>query len=189
MKEFFEKVFEHMGSMVNSDDPINRPKPGQAADRVTKSLQAIHAAAKQQTPTWRKFKTFLPQATFLRIDRKSGEPLVYTMTHDRWYQTKAFVSTALMNDIPSQAQVSILEGVNSAYPNFIFRIDEGDIEDFASKLIDADTQDKFTAVVEQWGVRRSNPDFWAILHSFTDYMKRTEPRGAGVLDINRYKNL
>jgi hypothetical protein len=95
----------------------------------------------------------------------------------------------LQNDIPSKTQVTVLEGVNSAYPNFIFRVDEAEIEEFAAALIDADTQDMFTAVVERWGVRRSNPNFWPILHSFTDYMKRTEPRGAGVFDINRYKNL
>lgn len=45
------------------------------------------------------------------------------------------------------------------------------------------------ALVERWGIRRSSPDFWPVLNSVTDYLKRTKPRRAGTLDINRYKNL
>jgi hypothetical protein len=82
-----------------------------------------------------------------------------------------------------------MEGTYTSYPNFMFRIDEDEIEEFASTLIDADTQEKFTAVVERWGIRRSSPDFWPVLNSVTAYTKRINPRKAGTFDINRYKNL
>ena len=111
------------------------------------------------------------------------------MTHDRDYATKAFIAMALEEDIPGNAKVSILEGAYTSYPNFMFRINEDEIEEFASTLVDADTQEKFTAVVERWGIRRSSPDFWSVLNSVTAYMERTNPRKAGTLDINRYKNL
>ena len=60
--------------------------------------------------------------------------------------------------------------------------------DFAKKLTAADDIEKFTAVVERWGVRRTNPEFWSIFHSITDYVGRTNPRKAAVLDANRYRN-
>ena len=188
-REFYDKVLAYMGSRVNANDPINRPKPGDDADRITKALRSIAAASKQQKPTWRKFKTFLPESVFLRIDGPGQGPAIYTMTHDRDFATKAFISPILQDDIPGNATVSILEGVYTSYPNFMFRIDESEVENFASTLIDADTQDKFTAVVERWGIRRSSPDFWPVLNSVTDYLKRTMPRRAGTFDINRYKNL
>jgi hypothetical protein len=71
----------------------------------------------------------------------------------------------------------------------MFRIDEKDVDEFALRLTEADTPEKFTAVVERWGVRRSNPQFWEILHSITDYVRRTNPMEAAVFDVNRYANL
>ena len=187
-REFYEKLLEYMGPSVNANDPINRPKPGDSADRITNALRSIVAASREQEPTWRKFKTLLPEAIFLRIDRSGQEPAIYTMTHDRDYANKAFLTMELQEDIPGNAKVSILEGAYTSYPNFMFRIDEDEVEQFASTLVDADTQEKFTAVVERWGIRRSSPDFWPVLNSVTAYVKRTNPRKAGTFDINRYKN-
>ena len=59
--------------------------------------------------------------------------------------------------------MTIYHGILTAYPNFIFRIDEKDVDEFAASFVDADTPEKFTAVVERWGVRRSSPDFWEVV--------------------------
>ena len=111
------------------------------------------------------------------------------MTLDHNYRTKSFSSDQLQDAVPSLARVTIYPGILTAYPNFIFRIDEQDAEEFAAKLIDADTEEKFTAVVERWGVRRSNPNFWQVVHSITEYVRRKDPLEAAVFDVNRYKNL
>jgi hypothetical protein len=131
----------------------------------------------------------LPEATFLRIDVPEGEPLVYTMTLDRELGTKAFALSVLQDEDPSKAKLTIYPGILTAYPNFIFRIDEAEVGEFATALISAETSEAFTEVVERWGVRRSNPDFWEVVHSMTDYVRRTDPPRAGVFDVNRYKNL
>jgi hypothetical protein len=46
----------------------------------------------------------------------------------------------------------------------------------------------FERVVETWGVRRTHPQFWEILHDITAWQKTQEPLLAGVFDINRYEN-
>jgi hypothetical protein len=188
-REFLAMLLEHIGNSVKTADPINRPQPGDNPDRVTKTLQTIVAAANQQQPMWRKFKAMLPQATFLRIDAPGRDPLVYTMTHDRDYETKAFALSLLEKPDPAKIKVTIYPGILTAYPNFIFRITESDIEEFASKLTNAETPEQFTAVVERWGVRRSHPDFWEVVHSITDYVRRKNPLEAAMFDVNRYKNL
>ena len=187
--EFLTMLLDYLKDRIQTADPINRPQPGDNPDQVTKAMQSIVAASTQQQPTWRKFKTMLPEATFLRIDAPGKDPEVYTMTLDRYFRTKNFISEALEDPVPSLAHVTIYHGILTAYPNFIFRIDEKDVDEFAAKLVDADTPEKFTAVVERWGVRRSNPDFWEVVHSITDYVRRKNPIEAAVFDVNRYKNL
>jgi len=188
-REFLQMVLGHV-QFTDTADPINRPRPGQNVelDRTGRSMRSIVAAAEDTGPQYRKFKTMLPEATFIRVDTPGKDPAVYTMTRDRDYMTKAFASSKLLYNDVAKDRVSILPGVVSAYPNFMFRVDENEVEEFAANLTDADTPEKFTAVVERWGVRRTNPDFWPILHSFTDYVRRTRPLEAAVFDINRYKN-
>ena len=59
--------------------------------------------------------------------------------NDRDYATKTFITMDMQENIPGNAKVSILEGAYTSYPNFMFRIDENEIQEFASTLIDADT--------------------------------------------------
>ncbi|WP_135001160.1 fatty acid cis/trans isomerase, partial [Pseudomonas syringae] len=39
------------------------------------------------------------------------------------------------------------------------------------------------------GIRRTHPLFWSYFHDLNRYVQETEPREAGVLDMNRYENL
>lgn len=187
--EFFTMMLEHLKDRIQIADPINRPQPGDNPDRVTMAMRSIVAASLEQQPTWRKFKNLLPEATFLRIDSPGRPSAVYTMTLDRQFRSKNFVTDVLQDAEPSQSHVTIYPGIMTAYPNFIFRINEAEVEQFAAQLIAADTQEKLTAIVERWGVRRSSPDFWQVVHSMTDYVRRTDPKSTAIFDVNRYKNL
>ncbi|MFO1109303.1 MAG: fatty acid cis/trans isomerase [Bradyrhizobium sp.] len=187
-REFYDMALQRVSKFVKSADPINRPQAGDNPDPVTRAMISIVAAGKQQTPSWRKFKTRLPEATFLRIDSPGKDPSIYTMTMDRELATKAFAINELQGADPTKDKITISPGILTVYPNFMFRIDEKDIEEFASKLTNADSEQQFTAVVDRWGVRRSDPQFWTMIHSATDYVRRTDPPRAAIFDVNRYKN-
>jgi hypothetical protein len=185
--EFQAMLLEHIG-FTETADPINRPHPADDADPVTAALISIVEASKQQ-PDWRAFKTLLPQATVLRIDQPGSEPMIYTMSQTRFYLTKGFVTSLLQEEDPSRAELMIYPGVQTAYPNFMFHVDADEAAEFAEALIAVQSPEDLTAVVERWGVRRSSPDFWAMIDSVTDYVRRTDPLKAATFDINRYKNL
>ena len=76
----------------------------------------------------------LPEATFPRIEAPGKDPEVYTITLDRYFRNKNFISEVLEDPVPSLAHVTIYHGILTAYPNFIFRIDEKDVDEFAAKL-------------------------------------------------------
>ena len=77
----------------------------------------------------------------------------------------------------------------SSYPNFIFNVEAGEVPAFVEALEQARGGQAFERVVERWGIRRSHPEFWGYFHDLTAYLQETEPREAGVLDMNRYQNL
>lgn len=189
MKEFWKKVVEYMGDRVKSKDPINRADAPVPTEPVAAAMRRITDASKQAGPAWRKFKALIPEVSFLRIERKGQDPLVYTMTRDRWYANKAFISTILQKEDPSKTQVSILEGVLASYPRFVFSIPESEVGAFADTLIAAENEEALRKAVERWGIRRSSPNFWGVLESIKDYVRRKDPTYAGVFDVSMYLNL
>ena len=58
---------------------------------------------------------------------------------------------------------------------------------FAAALHAAQTEEQFLAVVNEYGLARTNPAIWENFQWFVDYMRRTEPLAAGVYDLSRYK--
>ena len=190
VREFHQKLIAYLGDRIISADPINRSDASPSTDPVTVALRRIVDASRDSGPAWKKFKALIPEASFLRIDRKGGvDPLIYTMTKDRWYNTKAFISATLQDEDPSKGRVSVLEGAQTTYPKFMFRVSETDIDAFATALINADSKEALTKVVERWGVRRSSPDFWSNLDVVKAHVRRKNPNLAGTFDVNRWENL
>ena len=71
----------------------------------------------------------------------------------------------------------------------MFNIPAADVEAFVEAMEQSKDQKSFEAIVERWGVRRSNPQFWQYFHDIGEYINETDPVEAGVLDMNRYENL
>jgi hypothetical protein len=189
-REFQEMLLQHVG-YSRANNRLNMLQPGDKLDSVETALRSIVAAADEGGENWKKFKLNLPEATFLRIDSPGKDAAVYTITRDRDFTSKAYAGAEhlKLNFNEPKDKVTIFPGILTAYPNFIFRVDERDVPEFAATLVAADTPVKFTAVVERWGVRRTNPEFWPIFHSFTDYVRRSRPVEAAIFDVNRYINL
>ncbi|WP_346837403.1 fatty acid cis/trans isomerase [Microbulbifer sp. SAOS-129_SWC] len=185
--EFQKMLLEHV-RFTEKADPINRSVTGDSPGHLIETLRSITNASKQQ-PDWRKFKTLLPEATLLLIEAPGKDPRVYTMSLNRDFLTKGAATSLLQEENPSKATVTIYPGIQTAYPNFSFRIAESELDDFAKALIAAETADDLESIVKRWGVRRSSPVFWHVMQSFTDYVRRIDPLKAATFDINRYKNL
>ena len=89
---------------------------------------------------------------------------------------------------PEKDTLTLYPGVLLSYPNFLFRVEAGELQAFADALAGARDEADFTALVERFGLRRTETDFWQHIHAPQRYMERHEPVQAGILDINRYGN-
>ena len=90
---------------------------------------------------------------------------------------------------PGKDTLTVYPGVLLSYPNFIFRVAHDDLSAFAGAMQAVESEKDFTALVERFGVRRTQTDFWTHFHAPLRYMEAHEPTQAGILDLNRYLNL
>lgn len=131
----------------------------------------------------------LPEMTFLRVKNEQSERTVYSIIRNRAHSNVAFIFGESLRHQPEKDTLTIYPGIAGSYPNFIFDVPNTQIADFAEQLKSANNAGRFEELVKQWGVRRTHPEFWEILHDLTAWHQEQQPLEAGVFDINRYANL
>ncbi len=189
---YVKKLQGYMQKILGPDDVINRcPRgdcklPGASAATLTanRALRPLSQKTGAELP----LIPLLPELVLVRV-RGEHERLVYSLIHNRAHSNVAFINGEDKRLQPERDTLSVMPGVYGNYPNFAFDLPLAEIEHFASQLAAVRDAAGLEAVVEQWGVRRSSPEFWNVFHDFTQFQRETEPLEAGILDMNRYENL
>ncbi|MEX5528809.1 fatty acid cis/trans isomerase [Pseudomonas syringae] len=192
-RNFASRLIERFGTLNAAPDPINRctgaycSRPGldssfaqaeQALSRLTSRPAAGLKVIDQ-----------LPEASMLRIEGSNGKRVIYSMLRNRAHSNVAFLLGESYRYIPGLDTLTVYPGVLSSYPNFIFNIPVAQVPAFVDAMQQSKDQASFEQIVQRWGIRRTHPLFWSYFHDLNRYVQETEPREAGVLDMNRYENL
>lgn len=193
-EELLQRLLTRYASINQRPDPINRCGPGQYCARVgvpeyaqlaDLAMSRLASRPARELPVI----NYMPEFTLLRVVHAGGQREVYSLIRNRAHSNVAFMLGEDLRYEPEKDTLTIFPGVHGSYPNFAFDVPSDEVDDFALAMRTAVDASSFTAIVERWGVRRSNANFWNVFHDFTTYMQETEPTEAGILDMNRWENL
>jgi len=131
-----------------------------------------------------------PNVTFLRVklDGSFKNDQVYTIIRNKSYLNVTSLGSSEKNRIKTEDTIDIVKGFVGAYPNFFLEIYLSDLDYFIDQYADIDSFEKYEALVNRFGVRRTNPGFWKSADWFYAKYKHDNPVYAGLFDLNRYKN-
>ena len=195
-KEFFVKLSKHMqNAQASKPDYFNRcadfPEEcqsdgwGQYVDPVTRPLIALSSIKGERT-------SIFPNLTFMRIkvDGSVENDQVFTIIRNNAYLNVASLlgSDDKNNRVKSEDTIDIVSGFVGSYPNFFLEVDQGDIAQFIEQYKAVDSFEKYHALVERYGVRRTNPNFWETSDWFYKKRQYEDRVHAGLFDLNRYQN-
>ncbi|WP_238474446.1 fatty acid cis/trans isomerase [Pseudomonas cavernae] len=190
---FAEALLQRYGDLNARPDPINRCRAGQCyrPNLVPAQQDAEQALSRLASRPAAGLKVIeqLPEATLLRVELPEGKREVYSLLRNRAHSNVAFMIGEERRYQPGLDTLTVYPGVLSSYPNFMFNLKAAEVPGFVAALEQARDAAAFDKVVERWGIRRSNPQFWHYFHDLAAYIHDTEPVEAGVLDMNRYQNL
>ncbi len=68
------------------------------------------------------------------------------------------------------------------------QIDEKDIGAFVDDVLSLQDEQGYSRLLDEYGVRRSAPDFWALSDELHAQWKAEDPTGFGYLDYSRLEN-
>lgn len=191
--EFSDMLLERLAALNARPDPINRcrndkcyrrdaPEFARHSDQLLSRLAARPAASLPVVD-------FLPECTLLRIYTATGQREIYTVLRNRAHSNVAYLTGESLRYEPEKDTLTIYPGILTSYPNFAFNVPADEVDDFTAAMAAVKSAADMENVVKHWGVRRMNPDFWALFHDYTEYMREHEPVEAALLDANRYENL
>jgi len=187
VKELLTMIDARLGPMAGPNDVINRcdgdcSTPDPALSKVD---NALRMAAKI---SGRKLLAF-PDDSFIRIEMPDGQPdLSYSLIVNKSYKN---LTTMLENDDkrdPDGDTLTILPGLTGSYPNFFYSVELDQLDQFVASLATLASRDDYERFVALYGVRRTNPEFWAHSDWFHNRRKAENAIEAGIFDLNRYSN-
>lgn len=164
-------------------DDCGRPDQPDWIQRTDQSLSTLASRPAKHVPGIGQF----PEMAFLRVVH-GDERTIYSLVRNRAHSNVAFMAGESLRYEPERDTLTIHPGILGSFPNFMFEVDAKEVSLFALALAQAETPEAFTRVVERWGIRRTHPRFWDILHDVTAWHREHAPLEAGVFDINRYEN-
>ncbi len=193
--EFVSMVSARMRSFAGPPDVLNRCEHGPCysegatpdQQRIEASLQTL--ASRPAADAGMQFVNFMPDEAFLRVTAQGGEGHAYTLIRNKAHSNVAFMFAESDRRERAKDTLTIYPGLLGSYPNFMFRVPLERIEAFADALHAVQAPEQFNALVDEFGLRRTNPEIWENFQWFVDYMRQNRPLEAGVYDLSRYKKV
>lgn len=188
--EILESFLNQYPRLTKKLDPINRCDNAcredlnskAETDKINLSLSQIAAIPTQKLTAIK----WLPEVSFVQLELPDQQVLSYSLLRNRRHSSVSFMLGESLRYEEQLDNLTIVPQLIGSYPNLMFRLKSAEIDDFVSNLKSIDSKKGFDTLIDKWGVRRMNPDFWSVLHGFSDWMKQKQPLESGIYDINRY---
>lgn len=129
-----------------------------------------------------------PQNSILRVDSHTEPPRYFTLLNNSGFTNNSELLGDDKRRRPAEDYLTVVPGIIGAYPNAFFLVTIDRVPAFAERVLALRNQADYTALANDYAVRRTSPRFWAFSDALQqDYLRR-EPVKGGILDYNRLEN-
>lgn len=130
---------------------------------------------------------FLPDASYIRVEKQNGAAKLYTMIHNREHYNVNFVFGEKKSLRPEMDSINFVPGIAASYPNMYFHLSEADVPRFVSQISSLDgTPQTWRAILQKFAVLRSSEKFWDFNDWVTKQSIALDPVEGAPLDLSRY---
>lgn len=128
--------------------------------------------------------SIIPQSAIIQM---KGHGL-FTLLSNSAYSNISFMFKSEKRRLPAEDSLTIAHGVATAYPNVFLQVDPAEIPELVSRIGKLQTEADYSALLDRFGVRRTDARFWSVSDQVLAEYRRSEPLTFGILDYSRYDN-
>ncbi len=152
------------------------------AKGLNKEFRKISSiAAGSSTP----FARYFPDVAFVMVKGKE-DTRVFTLIHNKEHENVSWITAESLRMAPKEDTLTLREGYWAYYPNMIFQVSEAELSAFTNLIAKVKNEKDYEALVDKWGVRRQNPNFWNYYDELQKIYLAVDPVNAGYIDLTRY---
>ena len=172
--ELFDLLKTHLGSALNTDYELLETNE---TDIQLLDLEEIRGAGVK----------YLPQVIFLMIEDEQ-QTSAYTLIHNNAHLNISHLFAEGSELISDDDTITITRGFVGSYPNVFFIVEKQRLPVLVDAIKNIKTEQDYTRLVNNFGVRRNDVRFWSISDKLHDIFYQSQPVQAGLFDYNRYEN-
>ena len=191
--ELVERVMnEHLAPQVRGrPDALNwkvlrLPRGAGAAPELTAVEQALRRIASIKAANATPFARFLPDLAVVQVRGEDGRAQLYSFVHNREHANVSWILGESDRLAPQEDSLTVRAGVSGAYPNMFFVVPEAEIDVFSNAIARLKSAADYERLVDRFGVRRSNENFWSVYDAINSAHLASDPVRSGTLDLTRY---
>lgn len=128
--------------------------------------------------------SIVPQVTLINVKDQG----LLTLLSNSAYTNIASMFGAADRRLVAEDSVTLANGVIGAYPNVFLDLNEAQLPDLVTRIQQLRSEEDYRALLDRFGVRRTDPRFWSLSDHMLSSYRYAEPLTAGVLDYSRYDN-
>ena len=129
----------------------------------------------------------LPQSTFLTVQGKDTTRH-YTLLRNNAHSNITSLLREEKNRVPEKDTVTVVSGFLGAYPDAFVRVNEAQLNNYVEGLLALGNAADYQQLMNQFAIRRTNPDFWQHSDAVHASHQKSHPYSAGLFDYNRLEN-
>ncbi|MFT6100539.1 MAG: hypothetical protein ACJAYF_003097 [Arenicella sp.] len=176
-QELFALLRQHLEGSL----PQKHRMDASLTPSVAKSLSKLQTSLK-------KGFQYMPDVAMLQINSSKDKPSYVTLVKNVGHLNVASILFENLNIEHDETGLSAVPGFIGSYPNVFFSVEESGLDALVAAITSIKTKNDYVDIVNRYGIRRTNPDFWRRIDQFTAGFRERSPVEFGVLDLNKYEN-
>jgi hypothetical protein len=176
------ELYGHLAARVAAarDRSYELASAGLPAD-VTEPLGDLAAIA-GDTLTW------TPQTAFLLVPDGPRGGQVFTLIRNDGHSNIASPFGEDARRRPTEDTLTVARGFIGTHPNAYFVVERARLPEFVTRIATLASEADYAAVQIDFGVRRTDPEFWPTSDRMVASYRALRPIEAGLFDLARYEN-
>jgi hypothetical protein len=176
--QLYQHLRNRIGPALSRDfDLDDALVPDDALRSAIADLAAVHGIA----------ASLLPELSLVSVTAPSRVQ-TFTLIHNDAHTNVASMGGEAARRLPADDTLTVVPGILGAYPNAFFQVNEQDLPRFVSTVAQLSDDAQYTTLVDAFGVRRSDSNFWAHGDLIFEQVEASKYPERGVLDLSRLEN-
>lgn len=178
LDELYRRIAEHVSSVHDPAVDLELASLSPDAMMFMQRLASIGGVVASRFPEF---------SVMMLKNQQAGTNGYFSILRNRAFTNISHLVGDEDRRLPEEDSLSVHPGFLGSYPNVYLEIDVEHLQAFVEQAEQLAADADFAALLDQYGVRRTDPEFW----SFSDEVQtaaRQDPIAGGLLDYNRLEN-